>query len=241
MSWRPATVASVRPESPAARTVVLQVPGWPGHQAGQHVDIRLTADDGYTASRSYSIASVADGELVEVTVERLDDGEVSPYLVDVVAPGDRLEVRGPVGGWFVWRPEQVEPVLLVGGGSGVVPLMSIVRRHVQASSSAALRIVYSLRDPDATLYRDELAALATDGLSLTYVYTRRTPEGWPRPPGRLDAGLLASSAFAPAESPTSYVCGPTGFVETVADLLVDAGHDPRRVRTERFGPSGGNS
>ncbi len=241
MSWRPATVASVRPESPAARTVVLQVPGWPGHQAGQHVDIRLTADDGYTASRSYSIASVADGELVEVTVERLDDGEVSPYLVDVVAPGDRLEVRGPVGGWFVWRPEQVEPVLLVGGGSGVVPLMSMVRRHVGAGSSARLRLVYSLRDPDATLYRDELARLAAGGLSLTYVYTRRTPEGWPRPPGRLDAGLLAASAFPPAESPTSYVCGPTGFVETVADLLVDAGHDPRRVRTERFGPSGGSS
>jgi ferredoxin-NADP reductase len=229
----------VRPESPAARTVVLQVPGWPGHQAGQHVDIRLTADDGYTASRSYSIASVADGELVEVTVERLDDGEVSPYLVDVVAPGDRLEVRGPVGGWFVWKPEQVEPVLLVGGGSGVVPLMSIVRRHV--GCSAPLRLVYSLREPSATLYRDELVALAADGLSLTYVYTRRTPEGWPRPPGRLDAELLAASAFAPSESPTSYVCGPTGFVETVADLLVGAGHDPRRVRTERFGPSGGSS
>ena len=158
MSWRPATVASVRPESPAARTLVLEVPGWPGHQAGQHVDVRLTADDGYTASRSYSIASVADGELVEVTVERLDDGEVSPYLVDVVAPGDRLEVRGPVGGWFVWRPEQVEPVLLVGGGSGVVPLMAIVRRHVGSGSSAPLRLVYSLRDPAATLYRDELAA-----------------------------------------------------------------------------------
>ena len=239
MSWRPATVASVRPESPAARTVVLQVPGWPGHQAGQHIDIRLTADDGYTASRSYSIASVADGELVEVTVERLDDGEVSPYLVDVVAPGDRLEVRGPVGGWFVWKPDQVEPVLLVGGGSGVVPLMSIVRRHV--GCSAPLRLVYSLRDPDARLYRDELAGLEADGLSLTYVYTRRTPEGWPRPPGRLDAGLLAASAFPPGESPTSYVCGPTGFVETVADLLVGAGHDPRRVRTERFGPSGGSS
>jgi ferredoxin-NADP reductase len=241
MSWRPATVASARPESPAARTVVLQVPGWPGHQAGQHVDVRLTAEDGYTASRSYSIASVADGELVEVTVERLDDGEVSPYLVDVAAPGDRLEVRGPLGGWFVWRLEQAEPVLLVGGGSGVVPLMSIVRRHVAFGSSAPLRLVYSLRDPDATLYRDELAGLAADGLSLTYVYTRRTPEGWPRPPGRLDAGLLAASAFPPAESPTSYVCGPTGFVETVADLLVAAGHDQRRVRTERFGPSGGSS
>jgi ferredoxin-NADP reductase len=241
MSWRPATVASVRPESPAARTIVLQVPGWPGHQAGQHVDIRLTAEDGYTASRSYSIASVADGELVEVTVERLDDGEVSPYLVDVAAPGDRLEVRGPVGGWFVWRPEQAEPVLLVGGGSGVVPLMSIVRRHVAFGSSAPLRLIYSLRDPSATLYRDELAGLAADGLPLTYVYTRRTPEGWPRAPGRLDAELLAASAFPPAESPTSYVCGPTGFVETVADLLVEAGHDPRRVRTERFGPSGGSS
>ena len=241
MSWRPATVASVRPEAPAARTVVLQVPGWPGHQAGQHVDIRLTAEDGYTASRSYSIASVADGELVEVTVERLDDGEVSPYLVDVAAPGDRLEMRGPVGGWFVWRPEQVEPVLLVGGGSGVVPLMSMVRRHGASGSSAPLRLVYSLRDPSATLYRDELAGLSADGLSLTYVYTRRTPEGWPRAPGRLDAGLLAASAFPPAESPTSYVCGPTGFVEAVADLLVAAGHDPRRVRTERFGPSGGSS
>jgi ferredoxin-NADP reductase len=241
MSWRPATVTSVRPESPAARTVALQVPGWPGHQAGQHVDIRLTADDGYTASRSYSIASVADGELVEVTVERLDDGEVSPYLVDVVAPGDRLEVRGPVGGWFVWKPEQVEPVLLVGGGSGVVPLMSIVRRHVGMGSPAPLRLVYSLREPSVTLYRDELDGLAADGLPLTYVYTRRTPEGWPRPAGRLDADLLAASAFPPSESPTSYVCGPTGFVETVADLLVGAGHDPRRVRTERFGPSGGSS
>jgi ferredoxin-NADP reductase len=241
VSWRAATVAAVRPESPAARTVVLQVPGWPGHQAGQHVDVRLTADDGYTATRSYSIASPPDGEQVEVTVERLPDGEVSPYLVDVAAPGDRVEVRGPVGGWFVWRPAQPEPVLLVGGGSGVVPLMSVVRRHRQAGSPAPLRLVYSLRDPDAMLYRDELGALADDGLSVTYVFTRRTPEGWPRPAGRLDARSLAASAFAPAELPTSYVCGPTGFVEAVADLLVAAGHDPRRVRTERFGPSGGSS
>jgi ferredoxin-NADP reductase len=241
MSWRPATVAAVRPESPVARTVVLQVPGWPGHEAGQHVDVRLTADDGYTATRSYSIGSVSDGETVEITVEQLDSGEVSPYLVDVAAPGDRVELRGPVGGWFVWRPAQVEPVLLVGGGSGVVPLMSVVRRHRQAGSTAPLRLVYSLRDPDAMLYRDELATLEADGLSVTYVYTRRTPEGWPRPAGRLDAGLLASTAFPPAESPTTYVCGPTGFVEAVADLLVAAGHDPRRVRTERFGPSGGSS
>ena len=239
MSWRPATVASVRPESPAARTVVLGVPGWPGHQAGQHVDIRLTADDGYTASRSYSNASVADGELVEVTVERLDDGEVSPYLVDVVAPGDRLEVRGPVGGWFVWRPEQKEPVLLVGGGSGVVPLMAVVRRHRETGSQAPLRLLYSARDPDAVLYRDELAGLEVDGLDVRYVFTRQVPQGWPRPPGRLDADLLAAAAFAPDLEPTTYVCGPTPFVEAVANLLVAAGQDPRRVRTERFGPSGG--
>jgi ferredoxin-NADP reductase len=241
VSWRAATVAAVRPETPAARTVVLQVPGWPGHEAGQHVDVRLTADDGYTATRSYSIASASDGETVEVTVERLDDGEVSPYLVDVAAPGDRVEVRGPVGGWFVWRAAQTEPVLLLGGGSGVVPLMAVVRRHRMAGSTAPLHLVYSVRDPDSKLYRDELAALAADGLSLTYVFTRRTPNGWARPAGRLDAGLLADTAFPPSEHPTSYVCGPTGFVEAVADLLVDAGHDPRRIRAERFGPSGGSS
>ena len=239
--WRPATVTALRPESASARTVVLEVPDWPGHDAGQHLDIRLTAEDGYTATRSYSIANVPGGDLVEITVERLDDGEVSPYLVDDVLPGDRVEVRGPVGGWFVWRPVQTEPLLLVGGGSGVVPLMAVVRRHRETSSAAPLRLVYSVRDPDATIYRDELESLTADGLSLTYVFTRRTPAGWARPAGRLDRQLLAEAAFAPAERATSYVCGPTGFVETVADLLVGAGHDPRRVRTERFGPSGGNS
>ena len=240
MSWRPATVTAVRPETPAARTIVLEVPGWPGHEAGQHLDVRLTADDGYTASRSYSIASAPAGDLVEITVERLADGEVSPYLVDEVAAGDRLEVRGPVGGWFVWRPGQPGPVLLVGGGSGVVPLMSVVRRHRLAGSTERVHLVHSVRDPDSMLYRDELAALRDDNLELTYVFTRRTPDGWPRPPGRLDAGLLATVAFPPAVLPTSYVCGPTGFVEAVADLLVTAGQDPRRVRTERFGPSGGS-
>jgi len=239
--WRAATVTAVRPESASARTVGLEVPDWPGHDAGQHLDVRLTAEDGYTASRSYSIANVPDADLVEITVERLDDGEVSPYLVDEVQPGDRVEVRGPVGGWFVWRPAQAEPVLLVGGGSGVVPLMSVVRRHRQSASAAPLRLVYSVRDPDAIIYRDELESLTADGLPVTYVFTRRTPEGWPRPAGRLDAALLAEAAFAPGEGATSYVCGPTGFVEAVADLLVGAGHDPRRVRTERFGPSGGRS
>jgi len=239
--WRVATVTALRPESASARTVVLQVPGWPGHDAGQHVDVRLTAEDGYTASRSYSIANVPASDLVEITVERLDDGEVSPYLVDEVQAGDRVEVRGPVGGWFVWRPAQLEPVLLIGGGSGVVPLMSVVRRHRQTVSAAPLRLVYSVRDPDATIYREELESLTADGLSLTYVFTRRTPQGWPRPAGRLDAAGLAEAVFAPGDGATSYVCGPTGFVEAVADLLVGAGHDPRRVRTERFGPSGGRS
>ena len=241
MSWRVATVAAVRPESATARTLVLEVAGWPGHEAGQHVDVRLTAEDGYTATRSYSLASAPDGELVEITVERLPDGEVSPYLVDEVRPGDRFELRGPVGGWFVWRRSQTEPVLLVGGGSGLVPLMAVVRRHRQVASDAPLRLVHSVRGPDAVLYRDELASLVSDGLDLRYVFTRTTPEGWPFPPARVDADTLRAAAFPPSDRPTSYVCGPTGFVERAADLLVAAGQDPRRVRTERFGPSGGGA
>ena len=240
MSWRAATVAGVRRETPTAATVTLRVPGWPGHDAGQHLDLRLTAEDGYTATRSYSIASVPDGEAVEVTVERLSDGEVSPYLTEEVTGGEHVEVRGPVGGWFVWRPEQKEPVLLVGGGSGVVPLMAVVRRHRETDSQAMLRLVYSVRDPDSVLYRDELAGLERDGIDVRYVFTRKAPPGWPRPPGRLDTDLLAAAAFAPELQPTTYVCGPTAFVEYVANLLVGLGHDPSRVRTERFGASGGN-
>lgn len=236
--WRRSTVASARPESATARTVVLDVPDWPGHLAGQHVDVRLTAEDGYTATRSYSIASTPDGDHVEITVERLADGEVSPYLVDEVQPGDQLEVRGPIGGWFVWRPEQTEPVLLVGGGSGVVPLMAVARQHAATGSAAPLRLVHSVRSPAALLYADELARLPD--VEVTHVFTRTAPDGWDRPVGRLDADLLNRVAFPPGDPATPYVCGPTGFVETVADLLVTAGHDPARVRTERFGPSGGS-
>ncbi|MEU7984430.1 ferredoxin reductase [Streptosporangium canum] len=240
LSWRVATVAAVRDETPTARTIVLDVPGWPGHLAGQHVDVRLTAPDGYSTQRSYSVASAPRGDRLELTVESLPDGEVSPYLTRVLSVGDPLELRGPIGGWFVWRPEAPEPVQLVAGGSGAVPLMAMIRARA-AGAAAPFRLLYSVRDPEAALYRDELRGASEDGsgLDVTYAYTRRAPEGWPRPPGRVDAGLLAETAWAPELDPACYVCGPTGFVETVADLLVAAGHDPARIRTERFGPGGG--
>ena len=218
---------------------MLDVPDWAGHLAGQHVDVRLTAPDGYTATRSYSIASVPDGELVEVTVERVDDGEVSPYLVDEVRPGDQLEVRGPIGGWFVWRPEQTEPVLLVAGGSGVVPLMAMLRRTRRRLGRRRSGWCTRSATPEALLYADELAH-AGEGAAPS-----RSPTSTPGPPrpagdgrsGRLDADLLDRRRVpAGRRGRRAYVCGPTGFVETVADLLVTAGHDPARVRTERFGP-----
>lgn len=260
MSWRAATVTAVRDETPTARTLVLRVPGWPGHVAGQHVDIRLTAPDGYTATRSYSIASASAGagardggagdglrpdggvgEDVEVTVERLDDGEVSPYLAGEVVPGDVLEVRGPVGGWFVWRAGTAGPVQLVAGGSGLVPLMAMIRTRARAGDRTPMRLLHSVRDPAAALYRDELhrLAAASDGLEVSYAYTRTAPAGEARAPGRVDAALLADRTWPADGAPACYVCGPTGFVETVADLLVAAGHDTARIRTERFGPTGG--
>lgn len=235
LTWRVASVAAVHDETATARTLTLDVPGWPGHDAGQHVDVRLTAPDGYTAVRSYSLASVARDDRIEITVEQVADGEVSPYLAGVAGVGDPLEVRGPIGGWFSWRPAQSEPVQLVAGGSGVVPLMAMVRTRAAAGSSAPFRLLYSTRRPDSVIYRSELAERAAAGLPLTFAYSRVTPPDWPRPPGRIDAALLAASAYGPDEAPTCYVCGPTGFVETVADLLLAAGHDPGRVRTERFG------
>jgi ferredoxin-NADP reductase len=235
LTWRAATVAAMRDETATARTLTLDVAGWPGHLAGQHVDIRLTAPDGYTAVRSYSIASVADGDRIDVTVEPVRDGEVSPYLARVVGVGDPLEVRGPVGGWFTWRAAQSEPVQLVAGGSGVVPLMAMLRARAAAASAAPFQLLYSTRRPDTVIYHDELSRCVADGLPLSYAYTRAVPEAWPRPPARVDAALLAAVTFAPDEHPTCYVCGPTAFVETVADLMVAAGHDAQRVRTERFG------
>jgi ferredoxin-NADP reductase len=243
------TVAATRDETATARTIVLDVPGWPGHLAGQHVDVRLTAPDGYSTERSYSIASAPpDGgsgpPVVELTVQRLEDGEVSPYLTQTLAVGYPLELRGPVGGWFVWNPDGpagARPVLLVAGGSGVVPLMAMIRERTAAGSRAPFKLIYSVRDPAALLYAGELARRerAGDGLEVRHVYTRTAPPGSTEPPGRISAATLASAGWPPEDSPAVFVCGPTGFVETAADLLVRAGHDASAIKTERFGPSGG--
>ena len=239
LSWRAAQVLEVRHESASARTLVLEVPDWPGHLPGQHVDVRLTAADGYQAQRSYSIASAPDGAL-ELTVERLADGEVSPYLTQVLRPGDPLELRGPIGGWFVWRPGDQTPVQLLGGGSGVVPLMAMVRTRNASGGTTPMRLVYSTRTPDTVLYGDELRRLAgrDPTLRVDLVYTRRAPEGWHGPVGRLDAAQLATLAWPPADRPGCFVCGPTGFVEAVANLLIDQGYASERIKTERFGPTG---
>lgn len=238
LRWRASTLVEQRVETASATTLVFQAPGWPGHLAGQHVDVRLTAEDGYSTQRSYSIASAADGERLELTVQRVPDGEVSPYLVEELAVGDQVELRGPVGGWFVWRPEQTEPVLLIAGGSGVVPIMAMIRARRAAANRAPFRLIYSVRTPEDRMYLSELRR-ADPGLDTTFLYTRRAPDGWSRPPARLDVRDLVAAGWPPDFEPTVYVCGPTGFVEHAADLLVDLGHSADRIRTERFGPSGG--
>jgi ferredoxin-NADP reductase len=228
LTWRVARVRAVRAETGTARTIVLDVPGWPGHLAGQHVDLRLTAADGYSAQRSYSLASA--GRAVELTVQRVEDGEVSGFLVDELRPGDELELRGPVGGYFVWRPEWTVPVLLLAGGSGVVPLMAMVRARAAAGSAAPFRLLYAARRPADVIYRAELAAARID---VRYAYSRSAPPG--EPVRRIDAVLLAAAAWPASDRPLCYLCGPTGFVEAMADLLVAAGHQQTRIRTERFG------
>jgi len=229
-------VAETIDETPRAATLVLDVPGWPGHRAGQHADVRLTAEDGYQASRSYSIAS-APGELPAITVERLPDGEVSPYLVDSAEVGDRLELRGPVGGYFVWEEAQGGPLLLVAGGSGIVPLMSMLRHRAAVGSDVPTRLLYSSRTLEDVIYRDELDELASqdDTLEVVHTLTRGQPTNWRGHAGRVDDALLEEVAWSPEEMSLVYVCGPTGFVEAVASGLVRLGHDPGRIRTERFG------
>jgi ferredoxin-NADP reductase len=233
--WRVASVVSARAAGSHGRVIELQVDGWPGNLAGQHVDVRLTAEDGYQAVRSYSLASSGPGETLELALDEVPDGEVSPYLVEDVRPGDEMEIRGPIGGYFVWTPEQNEPVQLIAGGSGIVPLIAMARVHETSGSTAPMRLLYSVRSPADAFYADELARLAGPGLFVDWAYTRSTPVDFARPAGRVDAATIASATIPPTREPSIYVCGPTGFVEAVADTLVAAGHPPDRIRTERFG------
>jgi ferredoxin-NADP reductase len=229
-----ATVLDVRIESPSAHSLVLEILDWSGHLAGQHLDVRLTAPDGYRAQRSYSIADATVGQRVELTVQVVPEGEVSSYLVEVVKPGDELEVRGPIGGYFVWSPAQQNPLLLVAGGSGVVPLRAMLRARCLADVRPPVHLLYAVRDPEAILYKAELATPMV-GVEVAYVYSRVTPPDWPRPAGRLTAADLVVPGFTVDDEPDVYVCGPTAFVETVANILVMDGHEAQRVRTERFG------
>jgi ferredoxin-NADP reductase len=238
-AWRSARLVQRWPETATASSLRLEVPEWPGHLAGQHVDVRLTAADGYQAARSYSLAAPANGDLIEITVQEVTDGEVSSYLAEEAAAGDAVEVRGPVGGWFVWRPEQSEPVLLVAGGSGVVPLMAMIRSRDRIRP-APFRLIYSVRSPDDRIYAAELERRGHEDadLDLGFVYTRSAPAGERRPVGRITPEDLTGYGWPADAAPTCYVCGPTAFVERVSDLLVELGHHPTRIRTERFGPSG---
>jgi ferredoxin-NADP reductase len=237
LTWEAATVTAARWETASVRTIELDVPHWPGHHAGQHLDIRLTAEDGYTAERSYSIAT-ADGEGVAITVERLDDGEASPYLTEELRAGDQLELRGPVGGYFAWDTADGGPLLLVAGGSGIVPLRAILRHRERGGSDAPVRLLYSARTLPDLIYRDELSR-ERDGVEIIYTLTRAQPAGWTGYARRVDRALLAEIAWPAGKDPLAFVCGPTNFVETVAGGLVALGYQPGRVKTERFGGTGG--
>ena len=229
----------VKPETARAKSLLLDVEEWGGHQPGQHVDIRLTAEDGYQAQRSYSIASAPQADALELTVERIDDGEVSPYLTEEARVGDQFELRGPIGGYFVWDASATEPILLVAGGSGVVPLMAMLRHHRNTESTVDARLLVSVRSHEDLLYRDELDALG-EPVRVCVTLTRGSaPQGWQGFTGRIDSEMLRAVGPGPERDPRIYVCGPTPFVEQAASLLVGLGHDPGRVHTERFGPTGG--
>jgi ferredoxin-NADP reductase len=239
LTWLVAEVAATRTETPRVRTLELEVPGWRGHRAGQHLDVRLTSEDGYSAERSYSIASGPD-EPLAITVERLEDGEVSPYLVDEVVDRDVFELRGPIGGYFVWEPGNPRPLLLVGGGSGVVPLRAMVRARASAGDGTPTRLLYSSRTIDDVIYREELDELAArgDGFELVHTLTRAQPDGWQGYSRRIDDDLLRDVAWPAADDPLVFVCGSTRFVDAAADGLVRLGYAPGSIRTERFGATG---
>ena len=233
LMWQTATVGSVADETPKVRTLALEVPGWPGHRAGQHVDIRLTADDGYQAERAYSIAS-APGEPLAITVERLENGEVSPYLTDELRAGDQLELRGPIGGYFVWETTDDSPLMLLAGGSGVVPLRSMLRHRLRTGSGVPARLLYSSRTLPDVIYRRELGHYG-DGVRVICTLTRSQPPGWTGHSGRVNTAMLAQTVWPASHHPLAFVCGPTSFVETVAENLIGLGYPPERVKTERFG------
>jgi ferredoxin-NADP reductase len=225
-------------ETPRTRSIVLELPTWAGHRAGQHVDVRLTAEDGYQAQRSYSIASSPEDQALVLTVERLDDGEVSPYLAGELRPGDELELRGPIGGYFVWEQSLGGPLLLIGGGSGIVPLRAMLRHWAAGDRKIPVRLLYSSRSLPDVIYRDELDGVGDEGAEVHLTLTREWPDDWQGHRGRVGPELLSEITWPPSERPLVYVCGPTGFVETVAEALVRAGHDADRIKTERFGPTG---
>ncbi len=241
LDWQRATLVARVAETPRVTSLVFEVPHWPGHQAGQHVDVRLTAEDGYQAERSYSIASAPEEARVALTVERLDDGEVSPYLTDALRVGEQLELRGPIGGYFVWDDALRAPALLVGGGSGVVPLMAMIRHRAARGLLVPTRLLYAVRTPEDAMYHAELARLAAAmaGLEVVYTYTRSAPDGWMGYHRRLDAAMLADVCWPVTRAPIAFICGPTRFVETAADGLRGLGHAAARIKTERFGATGG--
>ena len=237
--WQLGRVVELVEETERTKSIALELPQWGGHRAGQHVDVRLTAEDGYQAERSYSIASAPEDRHLVLTVERLDDGEVSPYLTDELRPGDELELRGPIGGYFVWEQSIGGPLLLVAGGSGVVPLRSMLRHWANGQRDTVPRLIYSSRTLSDVIYRGELNRLADqDGVEVRFTLTREWPDDWDGHRGRVDRGFLEEVAWGPDERPLVYICGPTPFVEAVAQALVDIGHEPSRVKTERFGPTG---
>jgi ferredoxin-NADP reductase len=239
MDWRAARVVAKLDETTRVRSIVFECSTWEGHMAGQHVDIRLTAEDGYQAQRSYSIASAPEDDDLILTVERLEEGEVSPYLFDDLAPGDELEMRGPIGRYFVWEAGMGGPLLMIAGGSGVVPFRAMLRHRLARDVDAPARLLYSSRTIEDVIYRDELTGFENaEGVEVLFALTRVQPEGWAGFDRRVDAEILSEVAWKPPEKPNIYVCGPTGFVETVANSMVDLGHDPKSIRTERFGPTG---
>lgn len=239
LTWQLGRVVEVVDETARTKSIMLDVPDWAGHRAGQHVDVRLTAEDGYQAERSYSIASAPEDPYVVLTVARLGDGEVSPYLTDVLLPGDELELRGPIGGYFVWEPSLGGPLLMVAGGSGVVPFRAMLRDWASGASATEARLLYSSRTLPDVIYHEELARLsAREGGDLELTLTEAWPDDWEGHRGRVNRALIDQVAWPPDRKPLAYICGPTGFVEAVAETLVQAGHEPDRIKTERFGPTG---